>query len=163
MVGQLELFGLQGGAAPRWTWGVCVHSLHWTVAIPLHVPSGAAGEAFQSLPRVGPSAVALPSETTTSSLNWVSDLLSTGICSGATELCRKVFSFILVVLFSHTFSHVDSSVFPACLTFAFSVPLQEQEQKLNTCLIASLTNCLKFLDNWCLIDWFFSSAKAKLG
>lgn len=40
--------------------GVCVHSVLSAVAIPLHVPGSAAGEAFQSLPRVGPSAVPSP-------------------------------------------------------------------------------------------------------
>lgn len=60
---------------------------------------------------------------------------------------QKGFFPYTVCLFSHTFSHTDSSIFPACLTCAFSVPLQKQEQKLNTCLIASFTNWLKFLDN----------------
>ena len=97
---------------------------------------------------VGPSAVILTGEIASCSLNSVSDLLSVEIYSVATDPCRKVSLFMLVVLFSHTFSHADSFIFPACQTCAFSVPLQEQEQKLNMCLITLLKNCLKFLESW---------------
>lgn len=106
---------------------MCVLCTELLVVVPLHVHSGTDGEAFRSFPNlsVGPSAVILTSEIASCSLNSVADLLGVGIYSLATDLCKRFSLFMLIVLFSHTFSHADSFIFPACQTGAFSVCLQE--------------------------------------
>jgi len=64
-------------------------------------------------------------------------------------LCAKGFPYLCwSFYFPIHFCHADSCIFPACQTNAFSVPLQEREQKLSTHVITSLTDCLKFLESW---------------
>lgn len=98
-----------GETVPRWTWGgLCALS----ALSCCHSPPCAKRCCWGSLPEShqGKAQSCCPCQWDNyllPKLSFTPDLLSPGICSGGIELYRRIFSFILVGLFSHTFSHAD--------------------------------------------------------
>lgn len=103
---------------------ICVQPLHRAGRCPPASAQWCCGGRHWEL-SARPSAIILTGEIAACPLNSIADCLGVGIYSVAADLCKRFSFFILVVLYSHTFSHADSFVFPGCQTGAFSVRLQE--------------------------------------